>query len=137
MSNFYKTLRYKIVPPVFLVFFTAVTQVLVVVGNPDLELGLGSILGRFFSLGTAFAWKVVGVFFFWAFLSLKIPSKIFLGPAAPHGYVPKYSANGTQYYLVSLVVFLVYSLGFDTTLCGRIYESFGDIMAVLNVTALL
>ena len=137
MSSFYETLRYKVVPPIFLIFFTVVTQVLVVIGNPELEFGLGSILGRFFSLGTVFSWQVVGVFFFWAYLSLKVPSKIFLGPAAPHGYVPKYSANGTQYYLVTLVVFLVYSFGFDTTLCGRIYESFGDIMTVLNVTALL
>jgi hypothetical protein len=46
---------------------------------------------------------VVAVFFLWAFLSLKVPSKTFLGPAAPHGYVPTYAANGTQYYLVSLV----------------------------------
>ena len=26
-SSFYETLRYKIVPPIFLIFFTAITQV--------------------------------------------------------------------------------------------------------------
>jgi len=43
-----------------------------------------------------------------------------LGPAAPHGYVPKYSANGTQYYLVSLAVFLVYAFLIDTSICGQV-----------------
>ena len=99
----------QVVPPIFLVFFTVITQVLVVIGNPDLPFEFGHILGQFFNLGTPFAWKVVAVFFAWGFLSLKIPSKTYLGPAAPHGYVPKYSANGTQYYLVTLVLFLVSS----------------------------
>jgi hypothetical protein len=43
----------------------------VVVGNPDLPSDLGSVLGRFFSLGSLFAWKVVAFFFAWAFFSLK------------------------------------------------------------------
>jgi hypothetical protein len=56
-QSLYETLRYKVVPPAFLIFFTVVTQVLVVVGNPDLEFGLGSVFGRFFSLGSVFAWQ--------------------------------------------------------------------------------
>ena len=113
------------------------SQVLVVLGNPELEFSAGSIFSRFFSLGGQFAWKVVGVFFLWAYLSLKIPSKVFHGPAAPHGYVPIYSANGTQFYLFTLAVFFVYVFAVDPTVCINIFDSFGDIMAVLNVTALV
>ena len=135
--TFYDTLRYQIVPPVFLIFFTGITQVLVVLGNPKLPFEFGHILGQFFNIGTPFAWKVVIFFYAWAFLSLKVPSKTFLGPAAPHGYVPKYSANGTQYYLVSLTAFLLYAYFVHNSICEEIYDAFGPIMAVLNLTSLL
>ena len=135
--SFYDTLRYQIVPPVFLVFFTGITQVLVVLGNPKLTFEFGHILGQFFNIGTPFAWRVVLFFYAWAFLSLKVPSKTFLGPAAPHGYVPVYSANGTQYYLISLAAFLVYAGLVDNSICAAIFDAFGPIMAVLNLTSLL
>ena len=37
-SSLYNFLRYYIVPPLFLVVFTLATQVLVVLGNPNLML---------------------------------------------------------------------------------------------------
>ena len=135
--SFYDILRYQIVPPVFLIFFTGITQVLVALGNPELPFKFSHILGQFFNFGTPFAWKIVLFFYAWAFLSLKVPSKTFLGPAAPHGYVPKYSANGTQYYLLSLTAFLLYAYFVDNSLCREIYDAFGPLMAVLNLTSLL
>ena len=70
MSSFYSNLRYNIVPPVFLFFFTYVTQVLVVVGNPSLTFKFSSF---YTGLWSAFAWKVVLIFYLWCYLSLVLP----------------------------------------------------------------
>jgi len=137
-SDFYSNLRYNIVPPVFLVFFTLVTQVLVALGNDDVS-GLFSILFSFFTgLFSTFAWKVVLVFYVWCFLSLKIPgTKVFKGPPTPKaGYVPLYAANGTQFYLVSLAAFLALAFLFPD-LPVDIYRDMSSIAAVLNATALI
>ena len=77
-------------------------QVLVVLANPELSFSITSVI----SLGSLYAWKVVLTFYFYAFLSLKVPSKIFSGPATPNGYVPLYSANGFQYYAISILIFI-------------------------------
>lgn len=124
----YANLRYNVVPPVFLVVFTVLAQILVKVGNPDSDV---SVL----NLGSVFAWKLVLAFYAWAYVSLKIPSKKYSGPATPDGYVPVYSANGTQYYLVSLVAFLAL-ITFNPSLCADIYDDFASVMSCLNLTAL-
>ena len=79
-------------------------QILVRLGNPASQIPI-------FNLGSVFAWKVVLSFYLWAFLSLKVPSKQFLGPKSPEGEVPRYAANGTQFYLVSLAAY--FALGKD------------------------
>lgn len=67
-SDSYNKIRYEIVPPVFLVVFTALAQILVGIGNPDLGFSLFSL----FSIGSVFAWKIVILFYLWAFISLKV-----------------------------------------------------------------
>lgn len=134
MGEFYDLIRYQVVPPVFLVCFTFITQVLVVVGNPELTFSFWSLL----SFGSPFAWKVVLSFYLWALLSMKVPgSKIFKGPPTPHGYVPVYAANGTQYYLVSLAAFFGIISFVWPNLCLWIYHDFAAIVQVLNLTSLL
>ena len=114
--------------------WTSFLQVLVAVGNPKIEFSLYDSLT---STGNAFAWKVVLGFYTWSLLSLKIPSKIYQGPAAPHsGYIPVYSANGFQYYWVTLFAFLTISFGIYPDFCREIYDNFGPIVQVLNLTAL-
>ena len=103
-----------------------------VLANPELSFSVTSLI----SLGSVYAWKVVLTFYFWAFLSLKVPSKIFKGPATPNGYIPLYSANGFQYYLVSLLVFLALTFAFPNV-CVDIYQDFSNIIQVLNVSSLL
>ena len=136
-DGFYSNLRYNIVPPLFLVFFTYVTQVLIVIGNPDLNFGLGTLVSFFTGLFSSFAWKVVLVFYLWCYLSLILPgTKVFKGPPTPQaGYVPEYAANGTQFYLVSLAAFLVLSY-LHPDVCVGIYQEMPAIAAVLNATAL-
>lgn len=89
------------------------------------------------SCGNSFAWKVVLTLYFWAFLSQKVPSKIFKGPPTAHGYVPEYADNGFQYYCVTLGLFSWLSFHLLPDLCSQIYINFGEIVQVLNITALL
>jgi len=67
---------------------------------------------------------------------LIVPSKVFLGPTTPAGYTPRYSANGTQYYLISLLVYLII-VYLKPTLPVEIFENFGDIIATLNIFSLV
>merc|ERR1712038_834619 len=133
--GFYSNLRYNIVPPIFLFFFTYVTQVLVAVGNPSLTFQFSSF---YKGLASGFAWKVVLAFYLWCYISLILPgTKVFLGPATPRaGYVPVYAANGTQFYLMSLATFLALFY-WRPMLCVYIYQDMSAIAAVLNLTALL
>ncbi len=126
--SLYSKLRYHIVPPAFLVFFTIAAQVLVRVGNPDSKIPL-------INVGSPFAWKVVFASYLWAYLSLIVPAKTFKGPRSPEGQVPVYSANGTQYYLVSVLAFGIL-LSWRPGLSVAIYEEFAHIMACLNISAL-
>ena len=124
-------IRYNVVPPLFLIFFTVVTQWLVAAGHASKTFSISSI----FNTGTLFSWSVVLLFLCWSFLSLKVPSKTFNGPMTPAGYIPVYSANGTQYYLVSLMSYFILiwripSLPLD------IWSQFDDIIATLNIFSL-
>ena len=56
-NDTYSNLRYSILPPVFLVFFTLITQILVVIGNPDLSFGFGFLFSFITGLFSIFAWK--------------------------------------------------------------------------------
>jgi hypothetical protein len=65
----YDRLRYDVVPPLFLAAFTLSTQLLLRAANPDAHSGWTGLLGIATSI---FAWKVVLIFFLWAFISLKV-----------------------------------------------------------------
>ncbi|TRY77041.1 hypothetical protein TCAL_03858 [Tigriopus californicus] len=125
-NELYVKVHQEISPPLFLAFFTLITQVLVVLGNPEAEWSI---------LGSVFAWKVVLFFYFWGFLSLKVPGPKFYGPVSPDGDVPEYATRGTQYFLVSNLLYLSVCF-FKPDLCLWIYEDFSSIIAVLNLTAL-
>ena len=128
----YNVVRYNIVPPLFLIFFTVVTQWLVTAGHDTKTFSISSIL----KTGTSFSWSVVVVFLLWSYASLIVPSKTFKGPVTPVGYVPVYSANGTSYYIVSLITYLILVWQVPT-LPLLIWTNFDDIIATLNVFSLL
>ena len=56
-NDTYSNLRYNILPPVALVFFTLITQLLVVIGNPNLGFGFGFLFSFITGLFSFFAWK--------------------------------------------------------------------------------
>ena len=72
----------------------------------------------------------------WSYLSLIVPSKTFKGPTTPAGYVPVYSANGTQYYLVSLAAYLLLVWRVPS-LPTQIWRHFDDIISTANIFSLL
>ena len=72
----------------------------------------------------------------WSYLSLVVPSKTFRGPTTPVGYVPVYSANGTQYYFVSLAAYLLLIWRLPT-LPLQIWRHFDDIISTANIFSLL
>ena len=63
-EDFYSNLRYNIVPPAFLVFFTFITQILVVIGNPNLSFGFGFLFSFITGLFSFFAWKGKNISFY-------------------------------------------------------------------------
>ena len=99
------------------------------IARPELDF---DILGALTSLGNPFAWKVVLSFYTWALLSQKVPgSKTFCGPAAPHGFIPEYAANGFQYYWSTLGAFLLLC-HFYPGFCLDVYDNFGPIVQVIK-----
>jgi len=128
----YSLIRYHVVPPLFVFFFTLVTQLLVFLGGEESHFRKSSVL----CLGSSESWAIVLLFMAWTFLSLKVPSKIFLGPPTPVGYVPKYSANGVQFYLSSLLVYLL--LVFNRPeIPLLIHSKFSEIISLLNLFSLI
>ena len=94
------------------------------------------LISSLFSPGSLFSWTVVFIYLLWSFLSLKIPAKTFLGPATPTGYVPAYSSNGVQYYLISLASYLVLVTAMPS-LPLAIWHQFGQIISSLNIFSLV
>ncbi|XP_023330159.1 7-dehydrocholesterol reductase [Eurytemora carolleeae] len=136
----YDLVRYYIIPPIFLVFFTGVTQVLVSLGNPYRPFELSSL----FNPGTQYSWTVVSIFMFWAFLSLKIPSKEFLGPTTPAGYTPRDFCPPHHTYIIGTSVVTScdppcteYRVFVHPDLPLDIFSNFGDIVASLNLFSLI
>ncbi|KAK2720283.1 hypothetical protein QYM36_004233 [Artemia franciscana] len=126
----YDQLRYNVVPPVFVVFFTVATQYLAWKGNEEPNFRLSR------ALGNEFSWKFVGLFFLWAFLSLKVPSKIYKGPVTSFGYTPLYSDNGFLYFW-STIVLSILILNLSPILALRIYYNFPEIIGSLNICAFI
>ena len=94
------------------------------------------LISNLFDPGSFFSWTVVSIFLLWSFLSLKVPAKTFLGPSTPTGYVPTYSANGVQYYLISLAAYLVLVMAMPS-LPLTIWHQFGQIISSLNIFSLV
>ncbi|ODN02551.1 7-dehydrocholesterol reductase [Orchesella cincta] len=124
-----EVLNYHVIPPVFLVFFTAATQILAQVGNPEKSFQLEYLVGN------CFAWKCIGSLFAWAMIWLLVPSKKFNGPTTAFGLTPVYKANGELYYFASLGT-LILIAGLKPKICVAIYENMGAILGGLNVVAL-
>lgn len=93
-----KTIRYHVIPPVFVIFFTAIVQYLVIVARGE-EFAIGKAYENI--AGNSTSWKWVAFIILWATVSLKIPSKIAHGPETSFGYKPPYRVSSRKLHIIS------------------------------------
>lgn len=131
--SLYEFVHTKIVPPVFVIFFTLAAQLLTFTGRNE-PITLSSLLK--YSLGNIQAWIILFMYILWVLLFLKIPSKTITGPALPSGFEPKYAANGVLFFWSTLAVFGGMLLSRpDWALV--IYKMTPELFGATSITALL
>ncbi|XP_057381271.1 uncharacterized protein LOC130703836 [Daphnia carinata] len=118
-----------VVPPLFLVFFTPIVQVLAFKAIPDIPFEWDRVLGNVYS------WKVVIIFLSWALMFLLISDRTFKGPPTSVGYVPVYADNGLFYYATTFITYLGLHIVYPN-LSRDIYDNMPYILGSLNIVAL-
>lgn len=83
-------IRYQIIPPIFVIFFTAIVQYLVIIARGE-DFTIWKAWEN--TKGNAASWNWVGFIIIWAVISLKIPSEIIHGPETSFGYRPPYKVS--------------------------------------------
>lgn len=124
----YDVLRYYVGPPLLMVSTTVGVQALALVGGDGTQ--------NWSLLGSNYSWTVVLGLLVWALFSLWIPGKEFLGPTTQLGYTPRYKANGFQFFLFSLAVFLALLI-FRPVTAVELAENMPQILASCNILAML
>ncbi|XP_047470929.1 7-dehydrocholesterol reductase-like [Penaeus chinensis] len=124
----YDVLRYYVGPPLLMVSTTVGVQALALVGGDGTQ--------NWSLLGSNYSWTVVLGLLVWALFSLWIPGKEFLGPTTQLGYTPRYKANGFQFFLLSLTVFLAL-LFYRPVTAVELAENMPQILASCNILAML
>lgn len=88
--------------------------------------------------GNKTSWGMIAVFSLFQIALMKwLPGKPFHGPITPKGNIPVYKANGVLAFIVTLVSFFVFSVGFGLFSPTIIYDNFGPLLGALNVFSLL
>lgn len=87
-------------------------------------------------LGNQFSWLLIVILISWAILFLKIPSKTYEGPATSFGYIPRYSANGFQYYCFTITIFIFINICLPE-LSLAIYDNMPQLLGSLATFAFL
>jgi len=83
------------------------------------------------------AWKMIGSFMIFELMLMRIvPGKEFRATMTSTGHIPIYKANGVQCLFISIITFI--ALGYcDIIQPGEVYDKFGEILAALNLFALI
>ncbi|XP_037072649.1 7-dehydrocholesterol reductase-like [Pollicipes pollicipes] len=126
----YDTLHYSVVPPLFLLFFTPVVQVLTRVADPQ-------PLSWAVFTGNAFSWCFTAVMVLWAYLFLVLPGAVHHGPTTDFGQTPSYRANGMLYYTATLAAYALVETLLLPGVSVLVFSNMAAILASLNVLALL
>ena len=95
-SGLYKSVHYYLVPPVFVVFFTALVQYIAWAARADSGDFNWDVI-----LGNSFSWKFVGILILWAYMSLAVASEKTYGPTTSFGQTPEYQNNGFDYFCIT------------------------------------
>lgn len=102
--------------------------------------GILSLLNKawfFHFFGSTTAWMIIGVFAALQLLLMKLPGKKYNGNITAHGNVPEYIDNGLLSYVLTFALFFICAEIFHFFPAGIVYHHFGDILAALNITALV
>jgi 7-dehydrocholesterol reductase len=93
-------------------------------------------LSRFW--GTPTAWAMIMAFAVFQLLMMRfLPGRKYFGTVTPKGNIPEYIDNGLLSYVITFVVYFFLSFGLKLFSPGIIYHYFGDILAAINVSALV
>lgn len=114
---------------------------LMLLGQTILSDGLWQVLHdawlvRFW--GSPTAWAMIGVMAVLQLAMMKLlPGKPFTGTITPMGNLPEYRDNGLASYLITFALFLGASVGLGWFSPGIVYHEFGELLAALNISALV
>ncbi|XP_073980679.1 uncharacterized protein [Rhodnius prolixus] len=129
--SLYEYFKQKIVPPLFLVVFTASVQFLALFGRGETITWEAILSGL---SGNLVAWRIVAVLFTWAYFWLIVARKETKGDPAPDGYIPKYKDNGVSYYFITTLTFFC-TLRRWPELSSLIFHNMPQILGTLNIIA--
>ncbi len=88
--------------------------------------------------GSPTAWTILGIYIPLQILMMKLlPGKPYQGPITPMGNVPNYKDNGLLSFGISIGLFFFASEGMGWFPAGILYEHWGELLAALNLFALL
>ncbi|CAB3365471.1 Hypothetical predicted protein [Cloeon dipterum] len=132
-TGWYKSLRYNVIPPIFVLIFTAAVQWLALLGDNPCPLDLEQCPRL---LGSVYAWILTCSYLLWVFVWLWIPDKKFKGPVSPEGEIPEYQDNGFQFYVATCILFCALQF-MNPLLSAIIVDNFPEILACLSIVALL
>jgi 7-dehydrocholesterol reductase len=89
------------------------------------------------ALGSPAAWAMIAVFAAVELLLMRVlPGPMSDGPVTPMGEIPHYKTNGLAALAVTILLFLLFSLGFGVFPATIIYDHFGELIGALNVTGI-
>ena len=100
--------------------------------------GLFTLLyNKFPSPSNAYAWKMITTFIIYQLILMRIvPGKEFKATITATGFIPTYTANGVQCYLIT--IFTLFTLAYYKVWNpADVYDHFGELLLNSNILALL
>ncbi|XP_073980637.1 uncharacterized protein isoform X3 [Rhodnius prolixus] len=129
--SLYNYFKQKIVPPIFLIGFTASVQLLALIGRGE-PLKWEAILSAL--NGNTIGWTFVAVILTWAYLWMIISREEIKGATSPDGYIQSYKGNAVTYYLITMLTYLCAQWMWPN-LSSTIFDNMPNILGTLNITA--
>lgn len=87
---------------------------------------------------TPAALKVLGVFAGFELLLIRlVPGKLYEGPVTPGGNVPRYTANGFQSFIITLVAYLMGAYYFKAFNPSDVYDLYPEMLTAMTIFSLM
>ncbi|XP_073980613.1 uncharacterized protein isoform X2 [Rhodnius prolixus] len=129
--SLYEYFKQKIVPPVFLIGFTASVQFVALIGKGE-PLNWEAILSAF--SGNTIGWTFIAVILTWAYLWMILAREEIKGATSADGYIQSYKGNAVTYYLITVLTYLCAQWMWPN-LSSTIFDNMPNILGTLSITA--